>query len=295
MKISVIIPNYNHALYLHERIESVLAQDDEDFEVIILDDCSTDNSRDIIENYRNHPKVSKIIYNKQNSGCTFQQWNMGVTETSGDFIWIAESDDVASKNFLSTARKHIKKNDAVLFFCQSYRIDEDSCITGTWRTQTEDMRSGEIFEQSFTMEGEMFINTFLIYRNVIPNASGVVFKKETYLLAGKVDVDIKYNSDWLCWLKILTLGNIAFCAEPYNYFRFHNKSVISTSGSKELFRKKYDILMRKRLNKFLKNYKGLRIINRKIMREEIKNELNFYYQNGFPLKSLKYFFKFYFG
>ena len=55
----VIIPNYNHALYLQERLDSVFNQTYQDFEVIILDDCSTDNSREIIEKYANNPKVVK--------------------------------------------------------------------------------------------------------------------------------------------------------------------------------------------------------------------------------------------
>lgn len=78
LKVSVIVPNYNHALFLEQRIESILNQTFQDFEVIILDDCSTDNSKKIIEKYRTHPKVSKIIYNDVNSGNTFKQWNTGI-------------------------------------------------------------------------------------------------------------------------------------------------------------------------------------------------------------------------
>ena len=74
---SVIIPNYNHSAYLDERIQSILNQSFQDFEIIILDDCSTDNSIEIIEKYRNEPKVSHIILNSQNSGSTFIQWNKG--------------------------------------------------------------------------------------------------------------------------------------------------------------------------------------------------------------------------
>ena len=66
--VSVIIPNYNHALYLKQRIDSVLNQAFQAFELIILDDCSTDNSREIIEQYRDNPKVSQIIYNQERLG-----------------------------------------------------------------------------------------------------------------------------------------------------------------------------------------------------------------------------------
>lgn len=71
--ISVIIPNYNHALFLKQRIDTVLNQTFQDFEVIILDDCSTDSSREIIEQYRGHSKISNIIFNDKNSGGVFKQ------------------------------------------------------------------------------------------------------------------------------------------------------------------------------------------------------------------------------
>ena len=76
--VSVIIPNYNHAPYLRQRIDSVLQQDYQDFEVILLDDCSKDDSRQVLENYRDHPKVSHVVYNEQNTGNTFIQWERGI-------------------------------------------------------------------------------------------------------------------------------------------------------------------------------------------------------------------------
>src|SRR6187431_17527 len=92
-KVSVIIPNYNHADFLMQRIVSILNQTYQDFELIILDDCSSDKSREIIEHYRTHPKVSHIVYNAENSGSTFKQWKLGLDYAKGDWIWIAESDD----------------------------------------------------------------------------------------------------------------------------------------------------------------------------------------------------------
>jgi len=101
-KVSVIIPNFNHAAYLKQRIDSVLNQTYQNFELIILDDCSTDNSKEIIEQYRNDTRVSNIVYNTENSGSTFKQWDKGINLSSGDYIWIAESDDWCELNFLQT-------------------------------------------------------------------------------------------------------------------------------------------------------------------------------------------------
>ncbi|MBC7566521.1 MAG: glycosyltransferase family 2 protein, partial [Pedobacter sp.] len=92
-KVSVIIPNYNHSDYLHQRIESVLNQSYQDFELILLDDKSTDDSTVIITSYRDHPKVTQIIINEENSGNTFKQWEKGIAASVGELIWIAESDD----------------------------------------------------------------------------------------------------------------------------------------------------------------------------------------------------------
>ena len=71
---SVIVPNYNHASFLAERIETILAQTFTDFELILLDDCSTDESVKILEKYCDHPKVSCIVVNEVNSGSRFLQW-----------------------------------------------------------------------------------------------------------------------------------------------------------------------------------------------------------------------------
>ena len=68
MTISIIVPNYNHAPYLKQRIDSILNQTYQDFELILLDDCSSDKSRDIIESYRTNPHVTQIVYNDNNSG-----------------------------------------------------------------------------------------------------------------------------------------------------------------------------------------------------------------------------------
>lgn len=110
MNVSVIIPSYNHAKFLVDRIESVLTQSYTLFELIILDDASSDNSREIIESYRHHPLISRIIYSDKNSGSPFCQWQKGISLAKFDWIWIAESDDIALPNFLENAVKELSKN-----------------------------------------------------------------------------------------------------------------------------------------------------------------------------------------
>lgn len=81
--VSVIIPNYNHAQFLDERIQTVLNQTYQNFELIILDDKSTDNSLEVINKYKNDPHVSEIVVNEENSGSTFKQWHKGFELAKG--------------------------------------------------------------------------------------------------------------------------------------------------------------------------------------------------------------------
>jgi len=76
--VSIIIPNYNHARYLEQRLDSVFNQTYQNFEVIILDDCSTDNSLEIIEKYKDNPHLSLVVVNETNSGSSYKQWDNGI-------------------------------------------------------------------------------------------------------------------------------------------------------------------------------------------------------------------------
>ncbi len=125
-EVSVIIPNYNHARFLRQRIDSVLNQTFTNFELILLDDCSTDNSRDIIESYRKEARVSNIVYNEINSGSPFKQWEKGNQLAQGKYIWIAESDDYCENSFLRSALNMLEKHNHAVHFCQSKMVDENN-------------------------------------------------------------------------------------------------------------------------------------------------------------------------
>ena len=240
--VSVIIPSYNHEKFLKERIDSVLNQTFQDFELIILDDLSPDNSQEIIESYRAHPKVSQIIYNEKNSGSTFFQWNKAVLSIAkGEFIWIAESDDVADPKFLETLVPMLQQNsEVVLAYSQSAKMDSEGKITGSWSEWTQDLVEGNYFNDSFQMNGQEYIEKFLIHKNTIPNASAVLFRRKTYAEIGGAVVDMKTNGDWDLWLKFLLLGNVYFHNQMLNKFRYHSTSVIAratNNKNSKFFRK----------------------------------------------------------
>ena len=227
--VSVILPNFNHQNYLVERLESILNQSFTNFEVIILDDCSTDNSILILEKYKKHPKISQYLLNKKNTGSTFSQWNKGVSLAKGKYIWIAESDDIANLKFLEKLVPILEKNKNLsLAFCQSYEINSNSEIVGDWLTWTDIFHEKNIFTGSFFMNGFEFIRNFMLYRNVIPNASAVLFRKKNYNEIGGAVKYLKAVGDWNVWVKLLSKGGVYFTHEKLNYFRRHPQSVIAS-------------------------------------------------------------------
>ncbi len=176
--VSIIVPNYNHEKYLVQRLECIFNQTYSNFEVILLDDCSSDKSREILLGYAKNPRVSHCVFNTTNSGNTFIQWNKGIELAKGDYIWIAESDDFCELNFLEELIQPVLNDHKIkLVYCQSNKVDEMGKITGSWLNHTDNL-DASLFLTSFVMDGNEFIERFLIHKNVIPNASGVLFQKE---------------------------------------------------------------------------------------------------------------------
>lgn len=216
--VSVIIPNYNHAKYLDERIQSVLNQTYQNFEVIILDDVSTDNSKEAIEKYRNNEHVSHIVYNEVNSGSTFKQWHKGFDLAKGKLIWIAESDDSCEPTLLSTlVNELLNDEELVLAFCNSMIVDEEG--------NKKHIIQQKDWQKDIHESGKAFIHDYLYIDNLIYNASSAVFKKDAALHIDKQYTAYKGSGDWLFWIEICELGNISMVKQPLNYFRKHYGNV----------------------------------------------------------------------
>ena len=232
--ISIIIPNYNHALFLEKRLESVYNQSYLHFEVILLDDASTDNSIEILTAYKNHPKTAQLLVNSQNSGSPFKQWQKGVELAKGELIWIAESDDYAAPNFLEQVAQPLLTNKEIgLAYCQSVVVDENSqelYINTQW---TDDLDKNR-WLTNYTNNGLHECKNYLFYKCTIPNASAVVFRKN---LATAFPVTFKMAGDWWFWMNLLPNTNITYIKDSLNYFRAHaNTTRISGDLTKKKLR-----------------------------------------------------------
>ena len=227
-KVSVIVPNYNYANYLDERLNSIINQTYPIYELIILDDRSTDNSLQVIKQFlKAHPDINaKTIFNKKNAGSPFKQWSKGFQEATGDYIWIAEADDTCSLNFLSEIMPSFDDPDVVISYCESNRIDENSNITATSCRDWMLAASTTHWSKDYCISGEAEIRAGLSIMNTIPNVSAVVFKQNPIIpslleQAGKFTL----SGDWFFYAKLLQTGKIAYHAESLNYFRKHTGSV----------------------------------------------------------------------
>ena len=254
--ISVIVPNYNHARYLTSRISSIANQTISNIQAILLDDASNDNSVSILNNFLSDTRFN-LQSNITNSGSTFAQWNKGVALASNEYVWIAESDDIADSCLLDTlVKKMDSDSEIVLAYCQSSSINENDEVIGSWKDFTSDLECSEQFDIDFIMNGKEYINKFLIHRNTIPNASAVLFRKSIFDKIGGAPIHLKTNGDWLTWLKMLCFGKVAYVSAPLNYFRKHNKSVIAKTHQLmegDLYKERYDLTMRNEFLSFLNN------------------------------------------
>lgn len=221
-KVSVIIPNYNHAAYLPERIESVLNQSFTDFELIILDDKSPDNSREVINSYASlHPNI-KTVFNTKNSGSTFAQWNKGAQMATGEYLWFAESDDYCDPALLEKLVPLLDNNpNAGIAYAQTYLVDEESHILNSYSKNLEFIYKTNAWEHDFIKPGKEVGKEWLYFHNPIPNASGALIRKSVYMDIGMAETRMKLNGDWFLYAKILTHSDLAFCAEHLNFFRVH--------------------------------------------------------------------------
>lgn len=278
--VSVIIPNYNYALYLEARIESVLNQTFQNFELIILDDASTDNSVELIKRYQENIHVTHLLFNKENSGTPFSQWKKGCEVASGKYVWIAESDDFSDLTFLETSVSLLDKYQSASYcFSSAYFVDEDGNeLQDDW-VLTHLISSEKEYE---LFDGKSYVRHNLFWCNYVYNASAVVFRKQYALqIDWEMCLSMKYSGDWLFWTKMALLGDVIEVYKKLNYFRRHSLSTttkgVLSGGSifEDMTVVKYiettvEIGIYK---KFVRNGFFYKVIKRLRISKEVQNEL----------------------
>lgn len=249
-QVSVIIPNYNHGSFLRDRIESVLHQTFQDIEILIIDDCSTDNSRDILREYEHHPLVSTVQYTAENSGSPYSHWSRLFKLAKADWIWIAESDDLADHRFLESLFPLTQSNpDVSLVYCDSYIISSEQKETGKSYAQ---LKNGKYKTQKWSLDyrqpGKTELNEFLKKDCTINNVSAVLFRKSFAENSVRELNGFRYHGDWMFYIGMAEQGEVIYHPLPLNQYREHTGNH-SKKISGEPFNKKECFIILDRLLK----------------------------------------------
>lgn len=231
-KFSLIIPAYNVEKYIKKCLDSVLNQTYNNYEIIIINDGSTDNTSKILESYKSNKKI-KII-NQENKGLSSAR-NTGVSNAKGDYILFIDSDDFIEKELLETLNKTIKDEDLIRF--QIRTLDETNKIIKEYKEETFNNLNGiEAFNK-------------LSKYNLVELAVCYAYKKETFLKNNYRFEEKTYHEDFglipyiiISSKKVTSINYIG-----YNYLQRKNSIMNNTEYEKEI----------KKSNDVLKHYKNL--------------------------------------
>ena len=242
-RISVVVPNYNHAAHLPERLNSVFAQGHPVTEALLLDDASTDDSVAVARRVAGEwGRELRILANRQNSGSVFAQWRRGVERAVGDWVWLAESDDSADPALLSTlAARAGAAPEMVAIACDSRAVDAAGVeLWPSHQAYFAEAGAGALARDG-VFAAKDFAARFLAERNLWVNASAILFRRTALLAAlercAPALADYRMAGDWHLYLDLLVHagGHVGWVAAPLNIHRRHAGSVTAgLDGSRHL-------------------------------------------------------------
>ena len=216
-KISVIIPTYNSARYLPEAIESVLTQTYKDFELIVIDDGSSDNTKEVVV-----PYLDRIMFLEGPNGGPSKARNRGIRQSSGEYVAFLDADDIWYSDKLQrqltvfTENKHYSLVYSDASFTQSYPSKEDR----TFFSIINPARAGWIFSK-------LLCENFIL----IPS---VIVKRDCLEKTGLFDEHLKWWEGYDLWLRIAFENQVGYLNTPLFYRRIHESNLFYSAPSNNL-------------------------------------------------------------
>jgi glycosyltransferase involved in cell wall biosynthesis len=242
--VSAIIPNYNHEKFIKERIFSILNQKYKPSEIILLDDASDDKSIVIAEEILITQNIPYYIdINATNSGFPISQWARGIELAKYPIVWIAESDDLSTPDFLLDAVASMTRNKTEVYFCESVQIDEFGIDTNfqlenNYRTIPCVLNAPED-HQEIVFQYSKLLRDGMNIRNLFINVSAMVFDKESISNAINGALRTKLNrqvADWHAYLLLDPDLNVSFSKIRNNLFRKTQNGLTFSKQSLEYVR-----------------------------------------------------------
>ena len=243
--VSVIIPNYNHAAFIVERLDSIVNQTYKNIEIIVLDDCSKDNSVEIIKEYsKQYPELIRVVINEVNSGNVFKQWRKGLNLAKGEIIWICESDDLVEPSFLKTLYKYFVDRSIMIAFGRIQFIDDKGAQFDGLDGYRQGAEASIWGTSVMRPANEWFANGFGV-RNIIPNVGGCLIRNQ------RITDDVwehaeqfKILGDWYLYARLSGSGQLVFDPMAVSYFRQHGNNTSVTSFKQDFYYREHELFMR---------------------------------------------------
>ncbi len=211
-KVTVCMPNYNYGHFIGQSIQSVLDQDFNDFELIIVDDCSTDNSDEVIRSFSDNR--IKYHHNKTNIG-RLKNINKCLQLSQGEYITILPSDGLYTPSSLIKRKEILDSNPSIGFvFSAGTIIDEAGKF----------IRDAVPFADNWVREGEDVFRTLVLGNHILTLTCMV--RKKCFDHLGLLNEEIKATGsrDWELWLRISLFYDIAYINHVTSLERMHDKN-----------------------------------------------------------------------
>ena len=215
--VSVIIPTYNRAELLPRAIQSVLNQTFKDFELIVVDDCSTDNTPGVVNKFLKKDDRIKYVRLTENSGTPAHPKNIGILNSKGGYIAFLDSDD----EWLS---RKLEKQINLFKKYKNYRVGLVACNALIF-----EQRSNSEYLYKIPKYKDVF-QKFLV-KNFIPSTSSVMVKKDVFGNIGLFDENLKLGEDWDMWIRIAQKYDFDFVPEPLFKYYIHGGNITQTSSA----------------------------------------------------------------
>ena len=217
--VSIIMTSYNHEKFISIAIKSVLNQTIVDLELIIVDDASKDNSKQIINEYRTKDGRIKTVFHGENRGIS-KTLNEGIEKAEGKYIAFIGSDDVWHKDKLQKQIGMLEKNEDLVVWSEGEIIDANGNPTGELFTQkqwaSKKKKSGNIFE--ILLLGNFIFHSSAILKKI--NAKDIRFNEA-----------LKYLNDHQYWVDLAKKYEYFFISEPLTMYRIHGGNVTLTDNT----------------------------------------------------------------
>jgi glycosyltransferase involved in cell wall biosynthesis len=220
-KVSVLMPSFNYGRYLPCAIESVLSQSHGDLELIIADDCSTDDSREIARRWQQQDKRVITVFHETNTGLSGAR-NSGLVHASGRYVALCDADDIWTKDKLTIELECFQRRpDLGAVHSDASIIDGEGYLNGK-------KYSSEFHGKNQKCSGDLFHDFCL--RNFICNST-VVLRRECLDYAGGFDLRLRSLEDWVCWARISKKYAFGYVEQPLVMYRVHQTNLSRQVGA----------------------------------------------------------------